>query len=49
MASKCDTFEFLFTGRCNGTQIPMGHLAPTDADGVYYIETTGEQPYIKLP
>ncbi|XP_018564368.1 uncharacterized protein LOC108905824 [Anoplophora glabripennis] len=48
MASRCESFELLFTGKCNGTNIPMGYSTPNGADGVYYIETTGEEPYINL-
>ncbi|CAG9830871.1 unnamed protein product [Diabrotica balteata] len=46
-ASKCSNLASLSKSKCEGKNIPMGYPTPTTARGVFYIETTSEEPYIK--
>ncbi|XP_050502000.1 phospholipase A1-like isoform X1 [Diabrotica virgifera virgifera] len=46
-ASRCPNLASLANLKCVGKNIPMGYPTPPTARGIFYIETTSEEPYIK--
>ncbi|XP_057670439.1 lipase member H-like [Diorhabda carinulata] len=47
LGRKCKTLNDVLESKCDGEHISMGEPTPFHARGIYYVETTDQDPFIK--